>query len=165
VPSNDLVIQAEDLGEIEGELMRLRSQANARFVFLIDRAGQQIAAVGELKEIDATSLASLSAGNVAATEGLAQIIGETAFNCLFQEGDRENLHISLIGRRNILLLAFDERSSLGLVRLRVRQSSQNLLKMFEKMETRDATRRSASAGEDPLLAGITDDDIDSLFTD
>ncbi|MFQ5766524.1 MAG: roadblock/LC7 domain-containing protein [Acidobacteriota bacterium] len=114
--SANLVMHEEDLGEIQGELARLKTGSNARFVFLIDRSGQHLAFVGETEGVDTTSLASLAAGNVAATEGLAQLLGESAFQNLYQEGEQQSLHISLIGTRTILVLAFDEHSSLGLVR-------------------------------------------------
>ena len=67
------------------------------------------------------ALASLAAGNVAATEGLAQLIGETDLLDAVPRGRTDSLHISLISNKIILLLMFDEHSSLGLVRLRVKQ--------------------------------------------
>ena len=41
----------------------------------------------------AGALASLTAGNVAATDGLARLIGEKEFSILFHEGERDNIHI------------------------------------------------------------------------
>ena len=69
-----------------------------------------------------TSLASLAAGNIAATGGLASLIGEKEFSILFHEGERDNMHISVIDNRLILVVIFDKRSSVGLVRLRVRRA-------------------------------------------
>jgi hypothetical protein len=55
---------------------------------------------------------------------------------------------------------FDDRSSLGLVKLRVKQASRELAGIFDEIE-----RESAQTAQDnPLVAGITDDDIDSLFS-
>ena len=90
-------------------------------VFLVDKNGQQIAYNGDINNLDTTSLASLTAGNVAATDGLARLIGEKEFSVLFHEGERDNIHISIVGKRVILVVIFDERSSLGLVRLRVKK--------------------------------------------
>jgi len=63
----------------------------------------------------------LTAGNIAATGGLAKLIGEREFSILFHEGERDNLHISIVGQRVILVVIFDQKSSLGLVRLRVKE--------------------------------------------
>ena len=71
----------------------------AKFVFLLDKSGQQIASTGELENVDPTSLASLTAGNVAATEGVAQLVGNDGFSSLFHEGKSESMHLSIVGER------------------------------------------------------------------
>ena len=112
-----------------------------------------------MSDLDTTSLASLAAGNVAATGGMANLIGEKEFPTLSHEGERESIHICIIGRA-LLVVVFDERSSLGLVKLRVKQASRELASIFDEI----ARESEQTAHENPLLAGITDDDIDSLFT-
>jgi predicted regulator of Ras-like GTPase activity (Roadblock/LC7/MglB family) len=144
-------------------LERLREEANSKFVFLVDKSGQQIASSGELREADPTALASLAAGNVAATEGLAQLIGEDEFSTLFHEGHKDSLHISLISDRIILLVIFDEHSSLGLVRLRVKQRVEELEAIVQEMMDRATASAAPSASSSAALAEITDEDIDALF--
>jgi hypothetical protein len=114
--------------------------------------------------VDTTSLASLAAGNIAATGGLAQLIGEQEFSVLFHEGERDNLHISIVAKRVILLVIFDERSSLGLVRLRVKRASQDLVQIFEAIFHK-AEARSGEVKQmlETRFAEITDADIDNLF--
>lgn len=140
-------------------LYKLRSDSASRVVFLVDKNGQQIAAQGDLSNLDTTSLASLAAGNVAATGGMARLIGEKEFPTLSHEGERESIHICIIGRA-LLVVVFDDRSSLGLVKLRVKQASRDLAIVFEEI-TRDSEQKNAQ--DDALFAGITDEDIDSLF--
>src|SRR5512136_446010 len=130
---SDLVMYEEEFKLIDAELQRLLSQSNAKVVFLVDKNGQMIAACGEVENLDTTSLASLTAGNIAATGGLAKLLGEKEFSILFHEGERDNLHISLIGQRVILVVIFDDRSSLGLVRLRVKKAAEALGKIFEEI--------------------------------
>ena len=91
--SPDLVLYDEEFQKIKDALQRLRQDANANVVFLVDKNGQQIAAVGDIESLDTTSLASLTAGNVAATDGLARLIGEKEFSILFHEGEKDNIHI------------------------------------------------------------------------
>ena len=71
-----ILLREQQYHEIKAVLARLRLDAAARVVFLVDKAGQQIAVQGEMGNLDTTSLASLAAGNVAATGGMAQLIGE-----------------------------------------------------------------------------------------
>ena len=67
-------------------------------------------AAGEVEQLDITSLASLTAGNVAATGGIATLLEEKEFAGQFHEGEKTNIHISLVGQRVILVVIFDERS-------------------------------------------------------
>ena len=60
----DFVLYEEEFKHLEEALRRLRQEANAKAVFLIDKNGQQIASAGEIEQFDTTSLASLTAGNV-----------------------------------------------------------------------------------------------------
>lgn len=164
MPLNGTVMYEEQLGQIHRILARLRADANARATFLIDRNGQQLAATGEeIERLDATALASLTAGNVASTDAIAKLVGEREFSALVHEGDRENLHISLVNERIIMLVLFDERSSLGLVRLRVRQATSDLVSIFEVIDKRHAEETARGDGAASLFAEITDEDIDSLF--
>src|SRR4029453_13025386 len=162
----DLVLYDEEFRKIKESLNRLASDANANVVFLVDKNGQQIAAVGDLQTLDTTSLASLTAGNVAATDGLARLIGEREFSILFHEGEKDNIHISIVAQRVILVVIFDERSSLGLVRLRVKKASDELGEVFARIMAKVERERAAvgTAFESPF-AEITDEDIDSLFAD
>ena len=116
-----LVMYEEEFRKISGICERLTRDASAKVVFLVDKNGQLIAAAGQSREIDTTSLASLTAGNVAAMGGLAKLIGEREFPSQFHEGERESLHMSIVGGRVVLVVIFDAKSSLGLVRLRVKK--------------------------------------------
>jgi predicted regulator of Ras-like GTPase activity (Roadblock/LC7/MglB family) len=160
---SDFVILEGDYSSFTKILEKLGRDSNAKLVFLLDKNGQQIASTGDLDGIDPTSLASLTAGNVAATEGLAQLVGEQEFSILFHEGQNENLHINVVGGRAILLVQFDERSSLGLVRLRVKKASVDLSAVLEDIEARSEAQRAATVGSSPF-SEITDDDIDALFS-
>ena len=163
----DMIMYEEEFQQIRHILQKLRDDANAKMVFLVDKNGQQIAYSGDINDLDmdTTSLASLTAGNVAATDGLAKLIGEKEFSVLFHEGERDNIHISIVGRRVILVVIFDERSSLGLVRLRVKKASIELENVFNRILEKVEKEREAGSGYESPFAEITDEDIDSLFSE
>ena len=101
-----------------------------------------------------------AAGTTAATSSLAKLLGEDEFPVHFHEGKQNHLHISLVGDDHILTVIFDHRSSLGLVRLRVKRATDTLLSIFEDL--------AAKQQEDPggnVFSEITDEDIDNLFSD
>jgi predicted regulator of Ras-like GTPase activity (Roadblock/LC7/MglB family) len=159
---SQLVMQQEDFDKVLVIIQKLVRDANAKGIFVVDKAGQLITEAGEMQGIDSTSLASLTAGCVAATGGLAKIVGEEEFPIHFHQGQRDNLHMSLVGDRMILVVVFDERSSLGLVRLRVKKAGNELAKLFEEIRKKVETEIQTHGSP---FAEITDDDIDNLFSD
>ena len=160
-----LVMYDEEFRLITGICDRLTRDANAKVVFLVDKNGQLIASSGQAQHLDTTSLASLTAGNVAATDGLAKLIGEKEFSLLFHEGEKDNLHISIVGKRGILVVIFDQNSSLALVRLRVKKASKELQEIFDQVEQRAQKESDGGSRFESPFSEITDEDIDRLFGD
>jgi len=158
-----MVMYDEEFKQINAVIEKLLREANAKVIFLVDKNGQLISGVGEIERFDTTSLASLTAGNIAATGGMAKLIGEKEFSILFHEGEKDNLHISVVGGRVILVVLFDSRSSLGLVRLRVKKASDELTTVFDRL-LHKAEEKEKSGDSDFPFAEITDDDIDNLFS-
>ena len=158
---NQLVMYEEELQQINHICDVLHRDANAKAVLVIDKNGQAMAQSGEVDQLDVTSLSSLTAGNVAATGGIAQLLAEKEFAGQFHEGEKTNVHISIVGQRVILVVLFDERSSLGLVRLRVRKAAAELTVVLDVMVKKSAL----GVGQPSVFSEITDDDIDNLFND
>ncbi len=159
---SEIVMYEEEFRRIDEELKKLHQLSNAKLVFLVDKNGQLIASAGETHDIDTTALASLTAGNIAATGGIAKLLGQKEFSILFHEGEKDNIHISLIANRVILVVVFDQRTSLGLVRLRVKKSTQTLERIFIELDQKAQAEKKTKADTSPF-AEITDEDIDRLF--
>ncbi|MDD9932762.1 MAG: roadblock/LC7 domain-containing protein [Myxococcales bacterium] len=154
-----MVMYEEEFRQIQGIVETLVRAANASVAFIIDKNGQLIAAGGDAEHIDTTSLASLTAGNIAATGGMAKLLRENEFTTQFHEGENANIHIQLVDNRVILVVIFDKKTSLGLVRLRVKKACEQLVVIFRALAEKSA------GPENAVLAEITDDDIDNLFND
>ncbi len=156
----------------ETEYLRLKSiltmtqrDLRADLVLLIDRSGQQIAFDGPARGIDMTALASLAAANIAATDGLARLVGEPEFSILYHQGKRRSIHISDVLKKFSLVVVFDDSVSLGMVRLRVKRATaylEEVLRGFmRKTETPGPASKAASGSPPPLY--FTDEEIDKLF--
>ncbi len=152
------LVDEQFLNSVERELENLKIESNSLATFLVDKDGQLIGSSKDTDDYDKTSLAALIAGNVAATGGLAKLLGEKEFSLLFHEGDNEHLHISLVMGKLILVVIFDDSTSLGLIRLRVKRA----IKKFEIIlnELSDKANLKEKSG---LFEDITEDDIDNLF--
>jgi predicted regulator of Ras-like GTPase activity (Roadblock/LC7/MglB family) len=159
--ATQLVMYEEEFTQISAVCDRLTKDANAKVVFLVDKNGQLISAAGQTQNIDTTSLASLTAGNVAAMGGLAKLIGENEFPNQFHEGSRDSLYMTIVAGRVVLVVIFDSRTSLGLVRLRTKKASDELTKIFEVL----VKKTDSPGGSNSPFAEISDDDIDNLFSE
>src|SRR4051812_45108710 len=149
----------DDYGAITESLNRFLGEANARCAMLVDRSGQLVATVGEQPKFDPTAFATLTAADFSANDQLAKLIGESDFNSLFHQGEKESMYLADVARRVILVVLFDNRTTLGLVRLKMKETVHELTRLFEQVFARPT---SAQGGGPGLLAGA-DDEIDKLF--
>ena len=148
----------EDFGAITKALQKFLGETNARCALLVDRSGQLVATVGEQPNFDPTAFATLTAADFSANDQLAQLIGETDFNSLFHQGEKESMYLADVARRVILVVLFDNRTTLGLVRLKIKDTVLELTKLFQEV----FARAKGAASQPGLLAGA-DDEIDQLF--
>src|SRR5215210_4433519 len=148
----------DDFAAITQSLQRFLIDANARCALLVDRTGQLVATVGEKPKFDPTTFATLTAADFSANDQLAKLIGENDFNSLFHQGEKESMYLADIARRVILVVLFDNRTTLGLVRLKMRPTVAELTTLFEQVFSRSA----ADAGSTPNILAGADDEIDKL---
>ena len=149
----------DDFGAITQSLQRFLYDSNARCALLVDRTGQLVATVGEQPNFDPTAFATLTAADFSANDQLARLIGETDFNSLFHQGEKESMYLVDIARRLILVVLFDNRTTLGLVRLKMKLVAEELTRLFEQVFARGAQGQPQQPN---ILAGA-DDEIDKLF--
>lgn len=155
------VIYEEEHERLEDICDRLVRDALAKAIFIIDQDGQLITHTGETGDIEKTSLASLIAGSTAATGGIADMLGEESFPVHFHEGEHTHLHVSVVRDALILVVVFDDRSSLGLVRLRVKRAYQEMEQVLENLEE----KRGDEDGGPDVFGDISDEELDDLVND
>jgi predicted regulator of Ras-like GTPase activity (Roadblock/LC7/MglB family) len=154
----------EDFNRIQRQLTALTRDAGARTTLLVDRNGQMITYTGETPLFDTNAFASLSAADFAANDHLASLIGEPEFSTLYHQGEKESMYLADIRKRAILVVLFDDRTTLGLVRLRVKQAVKALDEIFGEIFAQ-AGRTGDRAGLGRDFAAEADDEIDRLFRD
>ncbi len=150
----------DDFGAITLTLQKFLFESNSRCALLVDRTGQLVATVGEQPTFDPTAFATLTAADFAANDQLARLMGETDFNSLFHQGEKESMYLADVARRVILVTLFDNRTTLGLVRLKMKETVGELTRLFEAVFSRG---NDGQPQQPHLLAGA-DDEIDQLFS-
>ncbi len=149
----------DDFGAITRALESFLTECNARCALLVDRTGQLVATVGERPKFDPTTFATLTAADFSANDQLAKLVGENDFSSLFHQGEKESMYLADIARRVILVVLFDNRTTLGLVRLKMKQTVLELSQLFEQV----FARGEANAASAPNILAGADDEIDKLF--
>ncbi len=152
----------EDYKAITEQMQGLLRETNVKSLMLVDRTGQVVANVGEPPRFDPQAFASLTAADFSANDQLAKMIGEHEFSSLFHQGEKESMYLADVAHRVILVALFDSRATLGLVRLKVKATVEELTRLFEDMFNRAGT-------ETPKVEGFgtkeAEDEIDKLFGD
>ena len=157
----------EDFWSINQILQTLMRSASSRSVMLIDKTGQLINSIGEPPGFDVTSFSSLAAADFAANAQLAEMVGEKDFATLVHQGANESLYLSMIANRVILVVIFDKKTSLGLVRLKARRATDELIvvlnRLFNKLSYKNEDALTTNLGAD--FQTEAESEIDSLFKD
>jgi predicted regulator of Ras-like GTPase activity (Roadblock/LC7/MglB family) len=149
----------DDSSAIRQVMQRFLFDSNARSCLLVDRSGQLVTTAGERLSFDATAFASLAAADFAANDQLARLIGERDFSTLFHQGERESMLLADVARRVILVVLFDNRTTLGMVRLKLKHAVDEMSKIVDQMFARAGAPRRGPA----VVLGDVDDEIDRLF--
>ncbi|MDQ3082527.1 MAG: roadblock/LC7 domain-containing protein [Gemmatimonadota bacterium] len=149
----------EDLAALTQTVEKFLADTGAHSALIADRAGQLVATMGQPLNFDPTVFATLTAADFSANDQLARLIGETDFTTLFHQGEKESLYVADVARRLILVTLFDNRTPIGLVRLKMKPVVEELTAHLDRAYTR---ARESGTTQPNILAGAGDE-IDELF--
>jgi len=118
---------------IEKIVQEYFSELGLHCVALIDMAGNIVVEFnnGNLRN-DIYALAALAAGNFAAVNEMAKIVGEKEFSLFFHKGERESIHFTKIDEYFLLISVFGPETSLGFLRLRANEVIKQIEECMEK---------------------------------
>jgi predicted regulator of Ras-like GTPase activity (Roadblock/LC7/MglB family) len=121
--AHDTAIHEDAAARINTVLRHFLEESSALDALLIDRSGQLLAQGGTGHDLDIVSLSALAAGAFSSTAAMARLLGEPEFTMLFHQGVRENIHVTAVDEHAILLALFDNRTTVGMVRLFAKDAS------------------------------------------
>ena len=157
--------EERDFTRIDRLLQGFLYDSNARCTLLVDRTGQLVTTAGEKPDFDTTAFASLAAADFSANDQLATMIGENEFSSLFHQGEKESMYLADVARRVILVVLFDNRTTLGMIRIKVKGVVRELSEIFREMFDRSAAAPQSSRVVEPGFVDEAEDEIDRLFGD
>jgi predicted regulator of Ras-like GTPase activity (Roadblock/LC7/MglB family) len=138
-----LTFYKEDIDRIDKLLAEFLRLSGAKCALLIDKDGHLVTKRGELRTVDIDTISALVAGSFAATKEMARLLGEEEFTAMFHQGQRDNIQLSLVGDRTLLTILFDDRTTVGMVRLYAGETAKKLADIYS-----DAINREPTAGSE-----------------
>ncbi|MFQ5504629.1 MAG: roadblock/LC7 domain-containing protein, partial [Planctomycetota bacterium] len=142
------------------EFLRL---SGAKCALLVDKEGHMVTKSGDAKSINMDTISALVAGSFAATKEMAKLLGEEHFTALFHQGERDNIQLSLVGDRTLLTILFDDRTTVGMVRLYGNEACKKLCKVFHEASVRQDTDGASDAELDKGYGMSAKDRLDNIF--
>lgn len=155
-----LTFYKEDVDRIDKLLAEFLRLSGAKCALLIDKEGHLVTKRGELRTIDIDTISALVAGSFAATKEMARLLGEEEFTAMFHQGERDNIQLSLVGDRTLLTILFDDRTTVGMVRLYASETAKKLADIYTDALTREVP---ADAGLDVEYGSNAKKTLDKLF--
>lgn len=126
----DIILRAEDLYNLNLVLTTILDSAQAELIMIINKSGRLITWQGESSSFDTVSIAALITGSFASSSSVANLIGETEFESMYQEGKSNHVFISQVDSSNILTLVFTGRTKLNRVKLGVENHKNALIPLL-----------------------------------
>lgn len=155
------IIYEEDVAIVDEHLKKMLKGAEAKCALLVDKDGHLITRQGFTHSLDTTALAALLAGAFASTKEIAKLVGEPEFSVLFHQGKKDHIHMSIVGERSILVVIFDDRTTIGMVRLYAKETAKELAGVFENI----TDRKEPAEGISDDFSDKTQDRLDDIFQD
>lgn len=160
---NSLIIYEEEIKQIDSLVSKMLKGCEAKCALLVDKDGHLITRQGFTHSLDTTALAALLAGSFASTKEIARLVGEPEFSVLFHQGKKDHIHMSLVGERSILVILFDDRTTIGMVRLYAKESAIELAEVFKSVVQKEDANKSSGISED--FSSQAQDKLDDIFQD
>ena len=157
-----LIIYEEEINKIDALISKMLKGAEAKCALLVDKDGHLITRQGFTHSLDTTALAALLAGSFASTKEIARLVGESEFSVLFHQGKKDHIHMSIVGERSILVVIFDDRTTIGMVRLYAKETAIELAKVFEDVKEKSKDGDTAISGD---FTSQAEEKLDDIFQD
>ena len=127
------MLTREQLDAIDTVIQTHLMAAGIDHVIYMDMGGNAIAKHDKKSgSLDSTAFAALAAGNFAAVDAMAKLVGESEFSLLFHKGRKRSIHFNKVTRETLLISMFNKDISLGLVRLKVAEVAEAINEILDK---------------------------------
>lgn len=164
--SRRLVFYKETVDQVDALLKDFLRLSKAKSVYFIDKEGHAVTQMGDTAGVNPEALSALVAGSFSATRELAKVLGESEFNTMSHKGAKGQINVTLVGRRSMLVVLFDEKTTAGMVALYLKELGDKVAKLLDVAERQQAMKAKDEA--EPLgeeYNASLQEKLDQLFED
>ena len=127
----------EDIQRLEDELRELLTQTDATTALIIDKGGFLITSNGDARQFDLTTIAALASGAYMANQTIANLIHETNFNSVYQQGEKYSMFVINVDEYSMLVVIFKAQVSVGVVKYFATPAATRVAEQFQVAQQRD----------------------------
>src|SRR5256712_13193467 len=95
-----------DIHEMDDALGEFLKQTGATTALIIDKGGFLITHQGDARQFDLTTIAALASGAYLANQTIANLVHETNFNSVYQQGEKFSMFVSCVDEYCLLAVIF-----------------------------------------------------------
>jgi predicted regulator of Ras-like GTPase activity (Roadblock/LC7/MglB family) len=106
----------EDIRLLDEELADLLGKSDATTALIIDKGGFLITSAGDARQFDLTTIAALASGAYMASQTIANLVHETSFNSIYQQGQKFSMFVLSVDEQCMLVVIFKATVSVGAVK-------------------------------------------------
>jgi len=106
----------EDVQQLDDALSELLRQTEATTALVIDKGGFLLTHQGDSRQFDLTTIAALASGAYLANQTIANLVNETNFNSVYQQGETYSMFAICVDEYCLLVVIFRASLSVGAVK-------------------------------------------------
>src|SRR5215467_7667707 len=141
----------EDVQCLDDALRDLLQRSDATTALIIDKGGFLIASQGDNRNFDLTTIAALASGAYMANQTIANLIHETNFNSVYQQGEKFSMFVMEVDEYCMLTVIFKAQVSVGVVKYFASPAAQRVAAQLVTAQERDP-----GAGLDLSVLNVAD---------
>src|SRR5882762_4060198 len=127
----------EDIQRLDDELRELLAKTDATTALIIDKGGFLINSQGDTRSFDLTTIAALASGAYLANQTIANLVHETNFNSVYQQGEKFSLFAVSVDEHCLLTIIFKAQLSVGAVKYFALPAAEHIARQLQVAQERD----------------------------
>jgi len=141
----------EDVQCLDDALRELLEKSDATTALIIDKGGFLISGQGDTRQFDLTTIAALASGAYMANQTIANLVHETSFNSVYQQGERYSMFVLSVDEYSLLVVIFKAQVSVGAVKYFAQPASKIIA-----VQMATAQQREPGSGLDLSVLNLAD---------